>query len=110
MPAPLFVRNAKQIAALAIQRLVPTLDFVKESVKAGILVSYGAASAQRGAYFVHRILKGANPADLPVKQPTKFKLTINPKTAKGLGIAIPSGLLAIADEIIEQGGASSSRF
>jgi putative ABC transport system substrate-binding protein len=104
LPAPLMSRNAGRIANLAMQSRLPTLFYSEDSVKAGGLISYGAsliAIHRRGAYFVDRILKGANPADLPVEQPTKFELVINLKTAKAIGLELPATLLALADEVIE---------
>jgi ABC-type uncharacterized transport system substrate-binding protein len=74
------------------------------SVEAGGLLAYGANREElsyRGAVFVDKILRGAQPADLPVEQPTKFKLGINLKTAKALGLAIPPSVLGRADRVIE---------
>jgi len=99
-----FVAQREQLAALAAQHSVPMMCHVREMVVAGGLVSYGTslsdARHQAGLY-VGRILQGAKPADLPVMQLTKFELVINLKTAKKLGLAIPSGVMAIADEVIE---------
>jgi putative ABC transport system substrate-binding protein len=83
---------------------VPTVYSYRFMAERGGLISYGVDINnlfERAATYVDRILKGANPADLPVQNPTKFELVINQKTAKALDLTIPSTLLAIADEIIE---------
>jgi putative ABC transport system substrate-binding protein len=101
-----FLSSAKldHVVALAARYGIPTIYPFRAGPAAGGLVSYGAdlrnVRRQAGIY-TGRILKGAKPADLPVLQPTKFELVINLKTAKTLGIDIPAGLMAIADEIVE---------
>jgi putative tryptophan/tyrosine transport system substrate-binding protein len=101
---PLTINHRKRIADFAIGQLLPTLQGFREFVAAGALMSYGANVidlARRAAGYVDKILKGANPADLPVEQPTKFDLVINLTTAKTLGLTVPPSLLARADEVIE---------
>jgi putative tryptophan/tyrosine transport system substrate-binding protein len=77
---------------------------LRDFVEAGGLISYGASAEdlyRHGGSLTGQILRGKKPADLPVLQPTKFELTINMKTASALGLTISSGLLSIADELIE---------
>jgi putative ABC transport system substrate-binding protein len=93
-----------QINALALTGRLPTIHVVREFAEAGGLMSYGANFAdlfRRTADFVDKILRGAKPSEIPVEQPTRFELIINLKTAKALGIEIPSTVLARADEVIE---------
>ncbi len=100
----LILANGTQIAMLALSARLPTIFDDRIIVKAGGLMSYGAditALFQRAAEYVDKILRGANPADLPVEQPTKFELVINLKTAKALSLTVPQTLLATADEVIE---------
>jgi putative ABC transport system substrate-binding protein len=103
-PDALFLDRRAQIADLATRYGIPTMYELHEYVEAGGLVSYGASAAelyQHGGTLTGLILMGRKPADLPVLQPTKFELAINMKTAKALGLTIPPGVLAIADEVIE---------
>jgi putative ABC transport system substrate-binding protein len=92
------------LAELALKHRLPTVFALKEYVQAGGLMSYGADTVdlhRRAALYIDKILKGAQPADLPVEQASKFELVINLKTAKALGLEIPPTVLARADEVIE---------
>ncbi len=94
----------QQIGVMAIRNRLPATSSLKEFVEAGLLLSYGPdfQALYRGAAgFIDKIFKGANPADLPVERPTKFELVVNLKTARALGVDVPSTLLARADEVIE---------
>jgi putative tryptophan/tyrosine transport system substrate-binding protein len=96
--------NRAHIAALAIQHKLPLCAEFKIVASAGALFTYGPSVAdlwRRAGGYVDRILKGEQPGDLPVQQPTKFELVINLKTAKALDLTVPPTLLARADEIIE---------
>jgi putative tryptophan/tyrosine transport system substrate-binding protein len=101
---PLFGAQVVRIAELALRQRMPTMFYASSFPHAGGLISYGpdfAAIFRRLAYYVHRILMGAKPGDLPVELPTKFDLVINLRTAKALDLTVPQLLLAQADEVIE---------
>jgi putative ABC transport system substrate-binding protein len=101
---PLVFNNRVRLNGLAKDARLPTIYGSREYVEAGGLMSYGPSYTElfrRAADYVDKILRGAKPGDIPVEQPTKFELVINLKTAKTLGIDIPTTLLARADEVIE---------
>ncbi|MFQ5567573.1 MAG: ABC transporter substrate-binding protein, partial [Paracoccaceae bacterium] len=96
--------HRRRIATLAAKHRLPANYLFRQTVEAGGLMSYGASIPdllRRGASYVDKILKGAKPADLPVQRPTRFELYINLKTAKALGLTIPSSVLIRADKVIE---------
>jgi putative tryptophan/tyrosine transport system substrate-binding protein len=104
LSTPLFMGGANRLAQLGLAHKLPTMFGPREHVEAGGLMSYSPDRAdlyRRAAGYVDKILKGANPADLPVQQATKFELAINLKTAKALGLTIPQSVLLRADEVIE---------
>jgi len=92
-----------RLAQAALAARMPTIFQDRDNVEAGGLISYGGDVANtwgRAAYFVDRVLKGAKPQDLPVEQVSKFKLAVNLKTAKALGLTIPESILLRADEVM----------
>jgi putative tryptophan/tyrosine transport system substrate-binding protein len=104
LSSPFFAEYRRQIAELTIQHRLPAMFLFKSYVQVGGLMSYGvdqAAMYRRTAAFVAKILKGAKPADLPVELATKFEMAVNLKTAKAIGIELPTSILLRADEVIE---------
>ena len=101
---PIFFSQRRKIVDLSSRSRLPAMYFFQEFVAEGGLVSYAPSDTdlyRRSATYVHRILSGAKPSELPVEQPTKFDLAINLKAAKALGVEVPPMLLARADEVIE---------
>ena len=96
--------HQKLLAELTLRNRLPAIYLYREFVDMGGLISYGASLNgmwRRAAPYVDKILKGADPGELPIDQPTRFELVINLKTAKMLGVEVPASLLVTADEVIE---------
>lgn len=101
---PLTLAHQKRIVDFTATSRLPMISEIRAFAEVGGLMTYGASLPglfRRSAYYVDRILKGTNPADLPVERPTKFDLTINLKTARALGLTIPPSLLFQADSVIK---------
>jgi putative ABC transport system substrate-binding protein len=104
LPSPMLFVEHKRIVDLAVKNRLPTMYAAREFVEDGGLMSYGASQPElfrRAAMLVDKILKGANPADLPIEQPTRLELVFNMKAAKELGLTISREFLLLADVVIE---------
>jgi putative ABC transport system substrate-binding protein len=104
LQSSMFFTERRRIVDLVVKHQLPTMFNAREYAELGGLMAYGANVAdlfRRSATYVDKILKGANPADLPIEQPTKFELVINLKTVKALGLTIPPTVLVRADEVIQ---------
>jgi putative tryptophan/tyrosine transport system substrate-binding protein len=96
--------STKSVAELALKYGLPAATQTRSFAEVGGLMSYGADGPdvfRQSALFVTKILQGGNPANMPVEQPTRFELTINLRTAKGLGLTVPESFLLRADKVIE---------
>ena len=103
-PTPINSSLRREIAEFATLQRLPTIGGNRDQVVAGILMSYGPDGddvIRQAAVYVDKIFKGATPGDLPIEQPTKFELVVNLKTAKALGLTIPTTVLLRADEVIQ---------
>jgi ABC-type uncharacterized transport system substrate-binding protein len=101
---PFHLSHIAWIIDFVAKHRLPTMYVLKENVAAGGLMSYGPSIPdlyRRAAGYVHKILQGTSPAELPVEQPVKFELAINARTARAIDLAVPPMLLALADEVIE---------
>jgi ABC-type uncharacterized transport system substrate-binding protein len=104
LSSPRFIPHRQRIADLAIRHRLPAMSIFKFYVEAGVLMSYGVDTVlpfRRGGHHVAKVLRGAKSADLPVEQVTNFETAINLKTAKAIGIELPTSILLRADEVIE---------
>jgi putative ABC transport system substrate-binding protein len=104
LPSGMLFTHRHRLASLAAKHRLPAMFWNRPLVETGGLMSYGphfADLARRAAHYVDRVLKGAQPADLPVEQPTKFELVINVKTARALRLTMPPALLLRADRVVE---------
>ena len=104
LPTPMALAHASTIAELALKQKLPAISYSRNFAESGGLMAYGVDlddQLRRAAKYVDRILKGAQPGDLPVQQPTKFQFVINVKTAKALGLTIPPAVLERADQLID---------
>jgi putative tryptophan/tyrosine transport system substrate-binding protein len=103
MFSPVFNQQRHEIATLSVEYRLPAISANPNLAKAGTLMSYGSdnvAAFGRAAYFVHRLLKGAKPAELPVEQAVTIKLIVNLRTAKAIGVVVPESILLRTDEVI----------
>jgi putative ABC transport system substrate-binding protein len=101
---PVFNNHQREIAELAARHRLPCISGFRQYVRAGGLMNYGpdfAHNFQRAAGYVDRIFKGANPAELPVEQSSRFELAVNLSAARALGLTIPPSLLVRADEVLQ---------
>jgi putative ABC transport system substrate-binding protein len=104
LSSPVFLPDRERLAQIALRHSIASMFVFRAYADAGGLLSYGPsidALYQRAAEYVDRIAKGTNSADLPVEQPTKFELIVNLKTARAIGIELPTSILLRADEVIE---------
>jgi len=104
MPDGMFNNDRNRIAELALAHNLPAIGWSAELAEAGALMSYGANSAdmfRHAAFYIDKVLKGTNPADIPVEQPMLFDFVVNLRTAKALGLSIPPTVLARAGKVID---------